>query len=599
MRPKFWGTLGLIVCLCISVSLATSVAVASEVFVVAASANGDANYMASNGDDTFSLQEVLQTTAANSNITDIKMSYGNALGDFDNDGDLDYIMGMGWGEGTIYISEKIGAGNQFAAPVAAASWGVEGYMPMDMAVADFDEDGFPDFVLTFMYSAATGLYLGDGALGFRSDILPATAPVYSVGADAADFNNDGHADFVVAPNSNDAFYVNLGKGDGTFTTYKVATVDGGALWGVAAADFDNDGAVDIAAAYYDYLYIYKGVKDADGNVDGKTFEWFASYEYDMNRSALDNYDFNGDGNQDLVATDYGANSAEVAVFLGNGDGSFTLAGTYGGGTTNTRTSVAAPPDQPKKNKAPVAVIEPTFLEITAGEEIVFDGSYSYDEDGQIVSYEWDFGDASASADAGVSLMSMRVAAPKIDGDKPSHTYYKAGTYFVTLTVTDDKGGAHTIQGEVDVLPIDVTVKFSPHALNLNSRGKWLTATIKFPEYLDVNDVDRTSLYIVTEDSKTMIYAAVDSHHGFFNKCLRRIQQRLNILTVKFDRQAVIDAIETPSDNTALVLNGTIGMAEFQGTGTIQTFEKSKKRGWFDKFGPKGFGKGYNHHAKKK
>ena len=579
MRPKFWGTLGLIVCLCISVSLATSVAVASEVFVVAASANGDANYMASNGDDTFSLQEVLQTTAANSNITDIKMSYGNALGDFDNDGDLDYIMGMGWGEGTIYISEKIGAGNQFAAPVAAASWGVEGYMPMDMAVADFDEDGFPDFVLTFMYSAATGLYLGDGALGFRSDILPATAPVYSVGADAADFNNDGHADFVVAPNSNDAFYVNLGKGDGTFTTYKVATVDGGALWGVAAADFDNDGAVDIAAAYYDYLYIYKGVKDADGNVDGKTFEWFASYEYDMNQSALDNYDINGDGIQDLVAADYGDHHSGVAVFIGNGDGSFTYARTYGGGTSNTRIAVTAPPDQ--SNKAPVAVIEPTFLEITAGDEIVFDGSYSYDEDGQIVSYEWDFGDAGPSADAGVvSLMSMGVTVAKVEGDKPSHTYYGAGTYSVTLTVTDDKGGTNAIQAEVNVLPITVTVDFSPHELNLERRKKWLTATIKLPANLAVADVDLASLYIVTEDSKS-IYALADSHQGFFAKCLRRIQRKMNLMKVKFNRQAVIDSIETPSDNTVLTLKGKVdykeGVVEFQGAGTIQTFEKSKKR----------------------
>jgi PKD repeat protein len=605
MRPKFWGSLVLIVCLCICVSLTTAASAGNEVFVVAASTNGDANYMASNGDDTFSLQEVLQTTAASSNITDAyKQGYGNALGDFDKDGDLDYIMGLGWGGGNIYISEKIGDGNQFAAPQFAASWGAAGgYMPMDMAVADFDEDTNPDFVMAFMYSAATGLYLGDGALGFRSVVLPASAPVFSVGVDTADFNNDGHADFVVAPNSSEAFFINLGDGHGNFTTYTFPTVDGGSLWGVAAADFDNDGAVDIAAAYYDYLYIYKGVKDADGNVDGHTFEWFASYEYDMNQSPLDNYDFDGDGNQDLVAANYGDNAAGVAVFLGNGDGSFTYAGTYGGGITSTRNSIAAPPEQLNSNQAPVAVIEPTFLEVTAGDEIVFDGSESTDEDGQIVSYEWDFGDADPSAELGVvSMTSMAAADRKVDGEKPSHTYYQAGTYTVTLTVTDDKGATNTIQAEVSVLPLTVTVKFSPHELNHHNRDKWLTATIRLPENLDVADVDHSSLNIVTEDSKT-IYAAADSHHGFFSKCLHRIQRKMNIMTVKFDRQAVIDAIETPSADTVLTLKGKVGykegMLEFQGVGTIQTLEKSKKWGWFHKFWSKGFSKKSQHSAKKR
>jgi PKD repeat protein len=617
MRPKFWGSLVLIVCLCICVSLTTAASAGNEVFVVAASTNGDANYMASNGDDTFALQEAfLQTQAPGTIFTEPRMSYGNALGDFDNDGDLDYIMGIGAGTGNIYIleniSEKIDAGVQFATPKIVASWGQEGIYPMDMAVADFDEDTNPDFVMAFMYSAATGLYLGNGApdgapLEFTSVILPATSPLFSVGVDAADFNNDGHADFIVAPNTSEPFFINLNNKDalGTFTTYTFPTCEGcGSLWGVAAADFNNDGAVDIAAARKDYLDIYKGVKDADGNVDGHTFQWFASYEYDMNQqSALDNYDFDGDGNQDLVVANYGEDAAGVAVFWGNGDGSFTYAGIYGGGITSARTSIAAPPEQLNSNKAPVAVIEPTFLEITAGDEIIFNGSESTDEDGQIVSYEWDFGDADPSAELGVvSMTSMAAADRKVDGEKPSHTYYQAGTYTVTLTVTDDKGATNTIQAEVSVLPLTVTVKFSPHELNHHNRDKWLTATIRLPENLDVADVDRSSLNIVTEDSKT-IYAAADSHHGFFSKCLHRIQHKMNVMTVKFDRKAVIDAIETPSDDTVLTLKGKVGykegMLEFQGVGTIQTLEKSKKWGWFHKFWSKGFSKKSQHSAKKR
>ncbi len=52
--------------------------------------------------------------------------------------------------------------------------------------------------------------------------------------------------------------------------------------------------------------------------------------------------------------------------------------------------------------------------------IHFDGSGSEDEDGDIVSYEWDFPNGASGS-----------------GATPSHTFEKRGTYTVTLTVTDD------------------------------------------------------------------------------------------------------------------------------------------------------------------
>ncbi|MEM3485700.1 MAG: CARDB domain-containing protein [Candidatus Methanomethyliaceae archaeon] len=52
----------------------------------------------------------------------------------------------------------------------------------------------------------------------------------------------------------------------------------------------------------------------------------------------------------------------------------------------------------------------------------FDATQSYDADGYIVEYAWDFGDGSAA-----------------QGPIVEHEYSKAGTFIVTLTVTDDKG----------------------------------------------------------------------------------------------------------------------------------------------------------------
>ena len=65
--------------------------------------------------------------------------------------------------------------------------------------------------------------------------------------------------------------------------------------------------------------------------------------------------------------------------------------------------------------------------------LVFDGRASSDPDGQIVDYQWDFGDGSTGA-----------------GVQPGHTYPNPGTYQVTLTVRDDKGatGSATVQVEI-------------------------------------------------------------------------------------------------------------------------------------------------------
>jgi PKD repeat protein len=63
----------------------------------------------------------------------------------------------------------------------------------------------------------------------------------------------------------------------------------------------------------------------------------------------------------------------------------------------------------------------------------FDASASYDPDGSIVSYAWDFGDGATST-----------------GQNPSHTYAADGTYTVSLTVTDDSAATDTASQDVTV-----------------------------------------------------------------------------------------------------------------------------------------------------
>jgi PKD repeat protein len=82
-----------------------------------------------------------------------------------------------------------------------------------------------------------------------------------------------------------------------------------------------------------------------------------------------------------------------------------------------------PPEEPvdPTNMQPKADANGPYYE-TVDEIVNFDGSYSYDSDGSISKYEWDFGDGSTDT-----------------GETPSYTYRDTGDYIVRLTVTDNKG----------------------------------------------------------------------------------------------------------------------------------------------------------------
>ena len=71
----------------------------------------------------------------------------------------------------------------------------------------------------------------------------------------------------------------------------------------------------------------------------------------------------------------------------------------------------------------------------------FDGSGSYDPDGTIASYAWDFGDGATASTA-----------------QPSHTYSTAGTYNVSLTVVDNSGRSVSTS-----LSVTVTANVAPTA----------------------------------------------------------------------------------------------------------------------------------------
>jgi len=79
----------------------------------------------------------------------------------------------------------------------------------------------------------------------------------------------------------------------------------------------------------------------------------------------------------------------------------------------------------EENQLPSADFSISPGSVKVNETVYFNGSLSMDNDGRIVNWEWNFGDGSSGR-----------------GEKTTHAYAKAGTYSVTLKVTDNNGGSN-------------------------------------------------------------------------------------------------------------------------------------------------------------
>ena len=129
----------------------------------------------------------------------------------------------------------------------------------------------------------------------------------------------------------------------------------------------------------------------------------------------------------------GSNDGLITIrFNRNGFHRVDLRVTDNDGATDAEFVLILVSDVFAENEAPVADAGDD-IDVFIDEDVDFDGSGSFDDDGTIVSYEWDFGDG--TSDTGVN---------------PSYEYHTAGIYIVTLTVTDDDGATDS-----DTLTVNV------------------------------------------------------------------------------------------------------------------------------------------------
>jgi PKD repeat protein len=167
-------------------------------------------------------------------------------------------------------------------------------------------------------------------------------------------------------------------------------------------------------------------------------------------------DFDASGSYDPDGTitsyfwDFGDGTTETGVTVQHAysqDGTYTvtLTVTDDGGATDTASATKTVQEQPT-NQEPVALFTESAETVDIGEVIHFDASGSYDPDGSIVSYFWNFGDGASATGAIVS-----------------YAYVDDGSYSVTLTVTDDDGATDSASAIKTVLNQEPVASFTESA----------------------------------------------------------------------------------------------------------------------------------------
>jgi hypothetical protein len=197
-----------------------------------------------------------------------------------------------------------------------------------IAVGNFRGQRKPDLVaVSFTNVVNILLSNGDGSftLGPGSpiyipkppyDTLPTQDPVFAA---VGNFSNSGHVDLAVAEFANESAMILFGDGRGGFTPASTAIFSGNEPAVIGVGDFIGNGNLDLAIANsLGVLTIEQGYGDG-------AFNALADPEDSLNGvAAVVVGDFNGDGILDLAVT-ANIEQSYVLVFLGNGDGTFTLA----------------------------------------------------------------------------------------------------------------------------------------------------------------------------------------------------------------------------------------------------------------------------------
>ncbi|MEU9701604.1 FG-GAP-like repeat-containing protein [Streptomyces sp. NPDC047981] len=212
-----------------------------------------------------------------------------------------------------------------------------------VAIGDLDDDGTPDLV-TAIRGEGVGVFLGSGGGGFGAVTkyaAPRTASSVFLGsAVIRDLDGDGHKDVISQDSRGNVALVWLGDGSGALgagAAVQLNPAPGCDTTGdnpcvvrfptdVAVADFDEDGTPDLATSNANTNNVSVVLGDGDGTFGTATQFGLSGGAGPQGISAAD---LDGDGHLDLVTSN--SSTGTLSVLLGDGTGGFGTASSVSAG----------------------------------------------------------------------------------------------------------------------------------------------------------------------------------------------------------------------------------------------------------------------------
>src|SRR5262249_41496754 len=268
--------------------------------------------------------------------------------DFNGDGNLD-LATANYSDGTVSVLLGNGDGTFTPAPNSPFSTGSG---PYSLAVGYFDSGNTLDLAVTNVADNTVSVFLGKGDGTFPTS---STYPVGHAPSSVAtgDFDGDGTIDIAVANQNDHTVSILLNDGSGNFpsaTSYLVGTSD---LAGLTTGDFNGDHKLDLAVTSPTSDMVFVLVNNGVG-----TFAPPMSYSTGnplAHPVAVAAVDLNSDSKLDLAVANL--NAKTVAIFLGNGDGTFQAAVPYSTTTGSIGPDAIATGDFDGDGKTDLAISE--------------------------------------------------------------------------------------------------------------------------------------------------------------------------------------------------------------------------------------------------
>ena len=235
-----------------------------DIFISHWNSNGQEGYLWENDGAGIFMDVSLTAGIQNSLMYDFTSNFA----DIDNDGDPDLLIAADFGTSQVFLNNGDKTFTNMTTGVISDENG------MGAAVGDYDNDGDLDWFVTSIYDpdiaegfwGITGnrLYrnLGNGTFEDATDEAGVRIGAWGWAACFADFNNDGHLDLFHVngwdtPTSlaalefqEDPSRLFISNGDGTFTerSVELGIDDRGQGRGIVCFDYDRDGDIDLFIA---------------------------------------------------------------------------------------------------------------------------------------------------------------------------------------------------------------------------------------------------------------------------------------------------------------------------------------------------------------